>query len=207
MSGYQAYGRAQNTTENPRSTEYRLLAQVCGALTRAKEGKRGTAEFVDALLWNKKVWDAFIIDLSSDGNQLPRELRAQIIGIGLWVGRETIQVLDGNGDIDALITDSSSLAGTDPIDLAFEGKLEEIEHVALRSFREGINPSGLILLAINHAMILKRLVNVAHNSLDAALRAEGVFFRRIDRVRVQAGRWDAPMLKRAIETLAGAQLQ
>ncbi|MBL8807327.1 MAG: flagellar biosynthesis regulator FlaF [Rhodospirillales bacterium] len=103
MSGYQAYGRAQNTTENPRSTEYRLLAQVCGALTRAKEGKRGTAEFVDALLWNKKVWDAFIIDLSSDGNQLPRELRAQIIGIGLWVGRETIQVLDGNGDIDALI--------------------------------------------------------------------------------------------------------
>ena len=111
------------------------------------------------------------------------------------------------GDIDALITDSSSLAGTDPIDLAFEGKLEEIAHVALRSFREGINPSGLILLAINHAMMLKRLVNVAHNSLDAALRAEGVFFRRIDRVRVQAGRWDAPMLNRAIETLAGAQLQ
>jgi len=103
MSGYQAYGRAQNTTENPRSMEYRLLAQVCGALSRARDGKRGTSDFVDALLWNKKVWDAFIIDLSSDGNQLPKELRAQIIGIGLWVGRETIQVLDGNGDIDALI--------------------------------------------------------------------------------------------------------
>jgi flagellar protein FlaF len=103
MSGYQAYGRAQNTTENPRSTEYRLLAQVCGALARARDGKRGTSEFVDALLWNKKVWDAFIIDLSSEGNQLPKELRAQIIGLGLWVGRETIQVLDGNGDIDSLI--------------------------------------------------------------------------------------------------------
>ncbi len=103
MSGYQAYGRAQNTTESPRSTEYRLLAQVCGALTRARDGKRGTSEFVDALLWNKKVWDAFIIDLSSEGNQLPKELRAQIIGLGLWVGRETIQVLDGTGDIDALI--------------------------------------------------------------------------------------------------------
>ncbi len=47
--------------------------------------------------------DAFIIDLSSEGNQLPKELRAQIIGLGLWVGRETIQVLDGTGDIDALI--------------------------------------------------------------------------------------------------------
>jgi flagellar protein FlaF len=103
MSGYQAYGRAQNVTENPRSTEYRLLAQVSVALTRARDGKRGTAEFVDALLWNKKVWDAFIVDLSSDGNRLPMELRAQIIGIGLWVGRETILVLDGNGDLDALI--------------------------------------------------------------------------------------------------------
>ena len=103
MSGYQAYGRAQNIVENPRSTEYRLLEQVCGALTRARDSKRGTSEFIDALLWNKKVWDAFIIDLSSDGNRLPIELRAQIIGIGLWVGRETIQVLDGTGDIDALL--------------------------------------------------------------------------------------------------------
>jgi len=109
MSGYQAYGRAQNIVENPRSTEYRLLAQVCGALTRARDGKRGTADFIDALLWNKKVWDAFIIDLSSDGNRLPLELRAQIIGIGLWVGRETIQVLDGTGDIDALINVNKSI--------------------------------------------------------------------------------------------------
>ncbi|HRE19647.1 MAG TPA: DNA polymerase III subunit delta [Rhabdaerophilum sp.] len=110
-------------------------------------------------------------------------------------------------DIDALITDSSSLTGTDPVDLAFEGKLEEIEHVALRSFREGINPSGLILLAINHAMLLKKLVNNSHDSLDTALKSEGVFFRRIDRVRAQIGRWDAATLNRAIETLANAQFQ
>lgn len=103
MSGYQAYGRVQNATENPRSMEYRLLGQVTAALTKARDGNRGTAEFVDAMLWNKKVWDAFIVDLSSEGNRLPKELRAQIIGIGLWVGRETIQVLDGTGDIDALI--------------------------------------------------------------------------------------------------------
>ncbi|MFM7344996.1 MAG: flagellar biosynthesis regulator FlaF [Tagaea sp.] len=103
MSGYQAYGRVQNATENPRSMEYRLLGQVTAALTKARDGNPGTAEFVDAMLWNKKVWDAFIVDLSSEGNRLPKELRAQIIGIGLWVGRETIQVLDGTGDIDALI--------------------------------------------------------------------------------------------------------
>lgn len=110
-------------------------------------------------------------------------------------------------DIDAMIADSSSLAGTDPVDLAFEGKIEEIEHVAMRSFREGINPSGMVLLALNHAMMLKRLVNSSQHALDAALRGEGVFFRRIDRVRAQVKRWDAAALGRAIDILASAQFQ
>lgn len=110
-------------------------------------------------------------------------------------------------DIDAMIVDSSGLAGTDPIDLAFEGKIEELEHVALRSFREGINPSGLILLALNHAMLLKKLVYSAQQSLDSTLRSEGIFFRRLDRVRMQIARWDGKSLDRAIEILAGAQFQ
>ena len=53
MSGYQAYGKVQNATENPRSLEYRLLGQVTAALTQARAGgKRGTSDFVDAMLWN-----------------------------------------------------------------------------------------------------------------------------------------------------------
>ncbi len=111
-------------------------------------------------------------------------------------------------DIDALIADSSDQAGSEPIDRAFEGKLEELEHVALRSFREGINPSGLIALAMNHAMLLRRLaVSKAGGSLDTAMRNERIFFRRQDRVRAQTARWDLPMLAKAIETLAGAQDQ
>jgi len=111
-------------------------------------------------------------------------------------------------DIDAMIMDSSDQAGSEPIDRAFEGKLEEIEFVALRSFREGINPSGLIALALNHAGMLRRLAIARQNgAYDAAMRAERIFFRRQDRVRQQAQRWDVPMLTKAIETLAGAQEQ
>lgn len=111
-------------------------------------------------------------------------------------------------DIDAMIADSSAQAGSEPIDRAFEGKLEEIEGIALRSFREGINPAGLQVLAMNHAILLKKLVlSRINGNLDSAIRSEGLFFRRIDRVRAQAMRWDLAMLGKAIETLALAQDQ
>lgn len=119
-------------------------------------------------------------------------------------GRIAIDV----ADIDAMITDSSDQAGSEPIDRAFDGKLEEIEAVALRSFREGINASGLLALALNHAMLLRRLaISKSSGSLDAAMRSERIFFRRQDRVRSQTARWDIPMLTKAIETLANAQEQ
>lgn len=111
-------------------------------------------------------------------------------------------------DIDALITDSSDQAGSEPIDRAFEGKLEEIEGVALRSFREGINASGLIVLALNHAMLLRKLaISKINGVLDAAMRNERIFFRRQDRVRAQAQSWDLSKLTKAIETLGAAQEQ
>jgi DNA polymerase III subunit delta len=109
-------------------------------------------------------------------------------------------------DIDAVITDSSDQAGSEPIDRAFEGKLEEIEAVTLRSFREGINPAGLLALALNHAMMLRRLaISRNSGSLDSALKGERIFFRRQDRIRMQAQNWDLIMLTRAIDLLATAQ--
>ncbi len=111
-------------------------------------------------------------------------------------------------DIDTMIVDSSDLAGSEPIDRAFEGKLEEIEAVALRSFREGINASGLLVLALNHAMLLRRLaLSRLNGSFDSAMRSERIFFRRQDRVRAQTARWDLPLLTKAIEILSGAQDQ
>lgn len=119
-------------------------------------------------------------------------------------GRLAIDV----ADIDTMITDSSELSGSEPIDRAFEGKLEDVESVALRSFREGINPSGLLAMAINHALLLRRLAHARQNSsLDAALRAERVFFRRQDRVKLQAGLWDQQGLARTLDVLASAQDQ
>jgi DNA polymerase-3 subunit delta len=111
-------------------------------------------------------------------------------------------------DIDAMIVDTSDQGGYEPIDRAFEGKLEEIEPVALRSFREGINPSGLLVLALNHTMMLRRLTEAQRQSgLDKALRSERVHFKREDRIRRQLANWDAALLARAASVLAIAQEQ
>jgi len=103
MSGYAVYSRAQNVTEDSRAIEYRLLAQVTAALNRAKESKGDMPKLVDAVLWNKQVWDALMCDLAGEGNRLPKDLRAKLIGLALWVARETASVMDGAGDLDALI--------------------------------------------------------------------------------------------------------
>src|SRR6185369_17785799 len=71
MKGYAAYDRVQNTTEGPRQVEYRLLAQVTSALRAAKAKPDDRPGFYNALVWNKKVWDAFLCDLVDDRNQLP----------------------------------------------------------------------------------------------------------------------------------------
>jgi flagellar protein FlaF len=103
MKGYAAYDRVQNTTETPRQVEYRLLAQVTNALRSAKAKPDDRPGFYNALVWNKKVWDAFLCDLVDDTNKLPKAMRNQLIGLATWVSKQTFAVMDGNAKIDALI--------------------------------------------------------------------------------------------------------
>jgi len=98
-----AYQKAQTSAESPRQTEYRLFAQVTGALIRAKESGIKNGAFAEALDWNRRMWSTFTTDCAMEGNQLPKDLRARIISIGMWVSRYTSDVIRNNADIDALI--------------------------------------------------------------------------------------------------------
>jgi flagellar biosynthesis activator protein FlaF len=109
MKGYAAYGRVQNTTEGPRQIEFRLLAQVTTALRAAQAQPNDRPNFYKALVWNKKVWDAFMVDLVDDRNQLPKDIRQSLIKLSAWVSRQTFAVMDGNAGIDALIEVNSNI--------------------------------------------------------------------------------------------------
>ncbi|SLN77151.1 flagellar biosynthesis regulator FlaF [Oceanibacterium hippocampi] len=99
----QAYQQIQKNTGSPRSVEYRLFAQVTRALIEAREMKPYERKFVDAVHWNRQVWNALSNDLSQEANGLPAALRANLISIALWVGKYSSQTMRGDADISALI--------------------------------------------------------------------------------------------------------
>lgn len=103
MQGYAAYARAQNTTTDPRGIEHKLLGQVTGALIKAQEEPENLGALYEVVLWNRQIWSAFLADVSHQDNQLPKELRGRIASIALWVIRECHAVIDGTGDVPALI--------------------------------------------------------------------------------------------------------
>lgn len=113
--GYAAYHTAQTKADDPRDLEYRLLAQVTGALLKAKDNPNDIKTLIDAALWNRDVWSALRVDLADDNNGLPKQLRAAIISISLWIEKETHNVMDGKGDVDALIDiNRNIMAGLKP---------------------------------------------------------------------------------------------
>jgi flagellar protein FlaF len=99
-----AYHQAAVRAESPRETEYRLFAQVTLALMEAaKADPHDVSARIDALDWNRRVWTALSEDCSNPGNALPAQLRASIISLSIWVGRQTSKVVRREDTIESLI--------------------------------------------------------------------------------------------------------
>jgi flagellar protein FlaF len=103
MRGYAAYHRVQNAAEPPRAVERRLMGAVTAALIQAQDNPANLAVKFDAILWNKRVWDSFIIEVTDEANRLPKETKSLIIRLGAWVTHETQKVMDGTSTTDMLI--------------------------------------------------------------------------------------------------------
>ena len=101
---FQAYQKAATRSEDSRSTEYRLFAQVTRALMEASQAdKLEIARRAEALDWNRRMWSNFALDCSSEENQLPEQLRASIISLSLFVSKHTSVVMRGEDDFETLI--------------------------------------------------------------------------------------------------------
>jgi flagellar protein FlaF len=106
----QAYQKTQRNNENPKQTEYRLFAQVTGALMDAERaGRSNLPLLVDALDWNRRLWSTLATDCSSEGNQLPEQVRARIISISIWVSRYSSEVAQKGASLEPLIDVNKSI--------------------------------------------------------------------------------------------------
>ena len=102
------YADPSTPAHSTRSAEYQAFAHVTKALSQAKSATefRVVAEAVYA---NRKLWNILITDASGDANQLPEKLRADIVGIGLFVQRHSSQVLNNSASIEPLIDINTSI--------------------------------------------------------------------------------------------------
>jgi len=104
-----AYQNAQRIVENPRETEYRLFGQVTGALITAQRCGATGGPLAEAVDWNRKLWRTLAADCLDDRNQLPHELRANIVSLSLWVTKYSKEVTRKGAPLDPLIDINRSI--------------------------------------------------------------------------------------------------
>jgi flagellar protein FlaF len=92
--------------------ERQVLDKAISMLRKAKQLGRNSHEAVEALYFTRRVWIAFIQDLGQPENQLPDNLKADIISIGIWILKEAERIrmresnnFDGIIDIITIIKD------------------------------------------------------------------------------------------------------
>ncbi len=98
-----AYQRTLKTTENPRNTEYRLFAEITRDLLAAQQRGGVDSGLVEAVDRNRKLWIALATDCADEKNLLPKETRAAIISLSIWVQKYSRAVIRSGEDVSALI--------------------------------------------------------------------------------------------------------
>jgi flagellar protein FlaF len=99
-----AYAKANNVVRTAREQERDIIALVTQRLRAASAAKDDAILLARAVSDNTTVWYILISDLASEGNQLPIELRAQIVSVGLAVIRECEKLNKSDVDLDFLIS-------------------------------------------------------------------------------------------------------
>jgi flagellar protein FlaF len=79
---------AEDSGREARHREREALSLGIDRLERLRNGLSSNEDFIESLLYVRRLWAIFIEDLSHPENGLPEQLRADIISIGLWVVKE-----------------------------------------------------------------------------------------------------------------------
>lgn len=94
-----SYSEVQTeSVADARDRERQLLSRSIDLLSAAREHGPRSVQAVEALHFLNRIWTVFIQDLGNAENELPGELRANLISIGLWLLREAEQVRQGKSD-------------------------------------------------------------------------------------------------------------
>lgn len=95
---------AEELPQEMRGLERRVLDQALELLRTAREKGPGSRALVEALFYYRRLWSIFMDDLANPENELPEELRAGLISIGIWMVKEIELIRSGKAnDLTAMI--------------------------------------------------------------------------------------------------------
>jgi flagellar biosynthesis activator protein FlaF len=94
-----AYNEAvEDSRQTMRARERAAMDRVIGMLRAAQEKGPLSRERIEALFHLRRLWTIFLDDLKDPNNELPEQLRAGIISIGVWMMKEIERVRTGVTD-------------------------------------------------------------------------------------------------------------
>ena len=74
-----------DSVADAKDRERQLLTRSIDLLSAAHTTGTESLQAIEAIHFLNRVWTSFIEDLGSPDNELPMELRANLISIGLWL--------------------------------------------------------------------------------------------------------------------------
>ncbi len=87
-----------DSVADARDRERQVLDRSIRLLDEARQAGPQSQAAVEAIHFANRLWTTFLDDLGSPENALPKELRANLISIGLWVLREAEEIRQGRSE-------------------------------------------------------------------------------------------------------------
>jgi flagellar biosynthesis activator protein FlaF len=104
MSQLSYLEQIEDSGSNARAREREALGHAVELLQRLQANELADDSAIELLLYVRRIWTIFIVDLSKPENGLPEKLRADLISIGFWIIKEADLIRDSkSGDLQSLI--------------------------------------------------------------------------------------------------------
>ncbi|MBN1404421.1 MAG: flagellar biosynthesis regulator FlaF [Opitutales bacterium] len=110
-----AYEKVRKQTVSGREIEASVLEKGAIRLRRCQEnwkGQRFDRELDEALRFNQRIWDIFNSDWQRPDNKLPKEVRQDLLSLGVFVRKTTLDIMayPESRKLDVLIQINENLA-------------------------------------------------------------------------------------------------
>jgi len=106
------YQQQQKRNLSPREVEAMAFTKAALLLEDAKKYTGNIEEYAKALRFNHLLWTIIQADLTEPDNQLPPEIKANVMSLSIFVDKQTTKALRSSSaaDLDVLININRNLA-------------------------------------------------------------------------------------------------